>query len=114
MDDMLKESGQASTSQEKHQEKNKYKVEHSARQDEEVRAREIKQHGDTKVSGEGGGGSAPGIGAEIPLQAVVKTMVKQLCPCSPWVHRECRDPPAAHGGGAHAGADGCLEEAVIW
>ncbi|PKU49582.1 protein pxr1-like [Limosa lapponica baueri] len=30
---------------------------------------------DTKVSGEGGGGGAPGAGAEIPLQPVVKTMV---------------------------------------
>ncbi|KAK0670590.1 PSIP1 protein, partial [Pygoscelis papua] len=33
---------------------------------------------DTKISEEGGGGDAPGTGAEIPLQPVVKTMVKQV------------------------------------
>lgn len=39
---------------------------------------------DTKASKEGGGGAAPGVGAEIPLQPVVKTMERQLWPCSPW------------------------------
>ena len=38
----------------------------------------------TKVSGEGRGGGAAGAGAEIPLQPVVQTMVRQLCTCSPW------------------------------
>ena len=32
---------------------------------------------DTKVSEEGGGGDAPGAGVEIPLQPVVKTLVRQ-------------------------------------
>ena len=32
---------------------------------------------------EGGGGGAPGAGAEIPLQPVVKTMVKQAVPLQP-------------------------------
>ncbi|GAB0187535.1 AN1-type zinc finger protein 5-like [Grus japonensis] len=35
---------------------------------------------DTKVSAEGGGGAAPGTGAEIPLQPMVKTMVRQAVP----------------------------------
>ncbi|TRZ13887.1 hypothetical protein HGM15179_013212 [Zosterops borbonicus] len=39
---------------------------------------------DTKVTGEGGGGGAPGPGAEIPLQPRVQPMVRQLCPWSPW------------------------------
>ncbi|KAF4790118.1 hypothetical protein TURU_144238 [Turdus rufiventris] len=38
----------------------------------------------TERSMEKGGGGAPDIGAEIPLQAMMQTMVKQLCPCSPW------------------------------
>ena len=38
---------------------------------------------DTKVSEEGGAGGAPGAGAEIPLQPVVKTMVKQAVPLQP-------------------------------
>ena len=35
---------------------------------------------DTKVSEEGGGGDAPGTRAEIPLQPVVKTLVRQAVP----------------------------------
>ena len=38
---------------------------------------------DTKVSEEGEGGGAPGTGAEIPLQPVVKTMVRQAVPLQP-------------------------------
>ncbi|GAB0206480.1 hypothetical protein GRJ2_003113600 [Grus japonensis] len=38
---------------------------------------------DTKVSEEGGGGGVPGTGAEIPLQPVVKTMVRQAVPLQP-------------------------------
>ena len=38
---------------------------------------------DTKVSEEGGAGGAPGAGAEIPLQPVVKTMVRQAVPLQP-------------------------------
>ncbi|GAB0204015.1 AN1-type zinc finger protein 5-like [Grus japonensis] len=39
--------------------------------------------GDTKVSEEGGGGGVPGAGAEIPLQPVEKTMVRQAVPMQP-------------------------------
>ncbi|GAB0177162.1 epimerase family protein SDR39U1 [Grus japonensis] len=35
---------------------------------------------DTKVSAEGGAGGAPGAGAEIPLQPLEKTMVRQAVP----------------------------------
>ena len=38
---------------------------------------------DTKVSAEGGGGGAPGAGAEIPLQPVEQTMVRQAVPLQP-------------------------------
>ena len=38
---------------------------------------------DTKVREEGGGGGAPGAGAEIPLQPVGKTMVRQAVPLQP-------------------------------
>ena len=38
---------------------------------------------DTKVSEEGGGGDAPGTTAEIPLQPVVKTLVRQAVPLQP-------------------------------
>ena len=38
---------------------------------------------DTKASEEGGGGDAPGTGAEIPLQPMVKTMVRQAVPLQP-------------------------------
>ena len=37
----------------------------------------------TKAGEEGGGGGAPGAGAEIPLQPVVKTMVRQAVPLQP-------------------------------
>ncbi|TRZ11410.1 hypothetical protein HGM15179_015719 [Zosterops borbonicus] len=80
------------------------------REEEEVKTCEGKQYGNTKVSGEERGG-VPGGGAKIPLQAMMKTMVKQLCPCSPWgsmgdaeihpqpmgIHEGCRDPPTALG-----------------
>ncbi|GAB0208407.1 mitochondrial enolase superfamily member 1 [Grus japonensis] len=49
-----------------------------------VRICERNNSADTKVSEEGGGGGAPpGAGAEIPLQPVVKTMVKQAVPLQP-------------------------------
>ena len=38
---------------------------------------------DPQVSAEGGGGGAPGTGAEIPLQPVGKTMVRQAVPLQP-------------------------------
>ncbi|KAK4815591.1 hypothetical protein QYF61_004806 [Mycteria americana] len=54
-----------------------------------VRIRERNNPADTKVSGEGGGGDAPGAGAEIALQPTVKTMVRQAVPPQPMeVHGE--------------------------
>ena len=48
-----------------------------------VRICERNNSAGTKVSEEGGGGGAPGAGAEIPLQPVVKTMVRQAVPLQP-------------------------------
>ncbi|GAB0206975.1 hypothetical protein GRJ2_003163100 [Grus japonensis] len=48
-----------------------------------VRRCERNNFADTKVSEEGGGGGGPGAGAEIPLQPLVKTMVKQAVPLQP-------------------------------
>ncbi|GAB0186125.1 mitochondrial enolase superfamily member 1 [Grus japonensis] len=48
-----------------------------------VRIHERNNSADTKVSEEGGGGGAPGAGAEIPLQPMEKTMVKQAVPLQP-------------------------------
>ena len=39
---------------------------------------------DPKVSAEEGGWGAPGAGAEIPLQSMEQTMVRQSVPCSLW------------------------------
>ncbi|GAB0207995.1 acid sphingomyelinase-like phosphodiesterase 3b [Grus japonensis] len=47
-----------------------------------VRICERNNSADTKVS-EGGGGGTPGTGAEIPLQQMVKTMVRQAVPLQP-------------------------------
>jgi len=47
-----------------------------------VRICERNNSADTKVR-EGGGGGAPGTSAEIPLQLVVKTMVRQAVPMQP-------------------------------
>ncbi|KAK4815368.1 hypothetical protein QYF61_001356 [Mycteria americana] len=50
---------------------------------EELRICWINNSADTKVSEEGGGGGAPGTRAEIPLQPMVKTMVRQAVPLQP-------------------------------
>ncbi|KAK4806933.1 hypothetical protein QYF61_027300 [Mycteria americana] len=50
-----------------------------------VRICERNNRADTKVSEEGGGGGVPGARAEIPLQPVVKTMVRQVVPLQPVV-----------------------------
>ena len=52
-------------------------------QERGVRRCERNSSADTKVSEEGGGGGAPGAGAEIPLQPIVKTMVRQAVPLQP-------------------------------
>ncbi|GAB0185306.1 junction-mediating and -regulatory protein-like [Grus japonensis] len=44
---------------------------------------DVRNSADTKVSAEGGAGGAPGAGAEIPLQPMEKTMVKQAVPLQP-------------------------------
>ena len=43
----------------------------------------VRNSADTKVSEEGGGGGAPDTRAKIPLQPVVKAMVKQAVPLQP-------------------------------
>ncbi|XP_072707914.1 uncharacterized protein [Ciconia boyciana] len=48
-----------------------------------VRICERNSPADTKASEERGGGGAPGAGAEIPLQPLVKTMVRQAVPLQP-------------------------------
>ncbi|GAB0180481.1 hypothetical protein GRJ2_000513400 [Grus japonensis] len=80
-----------------------------------VRRCERNNPADTKVSAEGGAGGAPGAGAEIPLQPLEKTMVRQAVPLQPTeVHGGAEIPAAAHGG-PHAGAGGCPKEAVtLW
>ncbi|GAB0183796.1 acid sphingomyelinase-like phosphodiesterase 3b [Grus japonensis] len=73
-----------------------------------VRRCERNNSADTKVSEEGGGGGAPGSGAEIPLQPLEKTMVRQAVPLQPVDVDGGADihSPAAHGG-PHTGAGGC-------
>ncbi|GAB0181460.1 acid sphingomyelinase-like phosphodiesterase 3b [Grus japonensis] len=48
-----------------------------------VRRCERNNSADTKVSAEGGGGGAPDARAEIPLQPMEKTMVRQAVPLQP-------------------------------
>lgn len=55
------------------------------------------------------GGSAPGSGAETPLQAVLMTMVRQLCPWGSWRTQGYRDPAAACEG-PHVTEGGCPKE----
>jgi len=51
--------------------------------EKQVRIHDRNNSADAKVSEGGGRGGAPGAGAEIHLQSVVKTMVRQAVPCSP-------------------------------
>jgi len=52
---------------------------------------------DTKVSEEGGGAAAPGTGAEIPLQPMVKTVARQVVLLQPMEeHSGADDHPAAY------------------
>ncbi|GAB0188687.1 hypothetical protein GRJ2_001334000 [Grus japonensis] len=48
-----------------------------------VRRCERNNSADTQVSAEGGAGGAAGTGAEIPLQPVEKTLVRQAVPLQP-------------------------------
>jgi len=72
----------------------------------------VKETADTEV-GEGGGGGAPGTRAEICLQTIMKTVVKQVVPLQPMeVHSGADIHPAAHRG-PHVREGGCaLKEAV--
>ncbi|GAB0193217.1 epimerase family protein SDR39U1 [Grus japonensis] len=77
-----------------------------------VRMCERNNSADTKVSTEGGAGGAPGAGAEIPLQPVEKTMVRQAVPLQPMEDDGGAEIPPAARGGPHARAGGCPKEAV--
>ena len=48
-----------------------------------MRIHERNSPADTKVSAEGGGGGAPGTGAEISLQPMEKTVGEAGCPLQP-------------------------------
>jgi len=48
-----------------------------------VRIYERNSSADAKVNEEGGGGGAPGAGAEVPLQLMEKTMVRQAVHLQP-------------------------------
>ena len=68
---------------------------------------------DSKVNEEGGGGGAPGTGADIPLQPMEKTMVMQGVPLEPMEDHGGADLHTAACGGPHARAGGCtLKEAA--
>lgn len=73
-----------------------------------MKINERNSYADTKGS-EGGGEGASA--AEMPLQAVQKTMIRQLCPWGSWRSRGSRYPPALSGG-PPVTAGGCLKEAV--
>jgi len=67
---------------------------------------------DTKV-GEGGGGGAQDTRAEsLPMQLVMKTMVRQAVPLQPMEVHGGADSTCSPWKGPHAGAGGCLKEAV--
>ncbi|KAK4810932.1 hypothetical protein QYF61_013340 [Mycteria americana] len=72
-----------------------------------LRTCERNNSADTKVSEEGRRGGAPGTGAEIPLQSVVKTMVKQVVPLQATKDHGGTDIHPAALGGPHARAGGC-------
>ena len=71
-----------------------------------MRKRESHNSADTKVSEEEGKGGAPGAGAEIPLQPVVKTMVMQVVLLQPMEDHTGADIHTTACGGPHARADG--------
>jgi len=60
-------------------------------QERGVRIWERNNSADTKASEEGGGGGAPGAGAEIPLQSMVKIVVRQAVPPQPMEVRSGAD-----------------------
>lgn len=65
----------------------------------EERNNERSKPADTKFSEGGRGGGVPGLGVEMPLQPVEKTMVKQVVPLEPMeVHSGADRHPATPGG----------------
>ncbi|GAB0181680.1 EH domain-containing protein 4 [Grus japonensis] len=77
-----------------------------------VRRCERNSPADTKVSAEGGGGGTPGTRAEIPLQPMEKTMVRQAVSLQPMEDDGGAEIPPVARGGPHTGAGGCPKEAV--
>ena len=71
-----------------------------------MRKRERNSPADTKVSEEGGGGGAPGDGAESPLQPMEKTMVEQVVPLQSMEDHGGTDIHTADQQGPHAGTGG--------
>lgn len=71
---------------------------------------------DTKVSKRGMGGSAPGDGAEIPLQPLEKTMLEQVVPLQPReIHSGADIHPVTHGRlQAKAGRCALKETVTLW
>ena len=78
-----------------------------------MRIYESKSPADSKDNEAGRGGGAPGTRAEIPLQPMEKTMVKQVVLQPTENHYEADNHTTACGG-LHTGASGCiLKKAVI-
>ncbi|GAB0182230.1 hypothetical protein GRJ2_000688300 [Grus japonensis] len=67
---------------------------------------DVRNSADTKVSEEEEAGGAPGARAEILLQPVEKTMVRQAVPLQPVEDDGGAEIPPAARGGPHAGAGG--------
>ncbi|GAB0181647.1 junction-mediating and -regulatory protein-like [Grus japonensis] len=75
-----------------------------------VRRCERNSPADTKISAEGGAGGAPGARAEIPLQPLEKTMVRQVVPLQPTEDDGGAEIPPAARGGSHTRAGEDCEE----
>lgn len=76
------------------------------KQERRVRICERSSSADTKVSEEVGGGGAPGTGTDIPLQAVVKIIMRQAVLLQPMevhgradIHHRVFGGPSARAGG---------------
>ncbi|PKU48694.1 suppression of tumorigenicity 5 protein isoform x4 [Limosa lapponica baueri] len=82
----------------------KTSVQHQLQRERGVRICERNNFADTEVNEEGGRGGAPGTRAEIPLQPMVRTMVRQEPSAAHGGPQWSRYPPAAHGG-PHARAE---------
>jgi len=68
---------------------------------------------DTKVSEEGGGVDAPGVGSKTPLQPMERTMVTQVVPLQPREdHSGAAIHPAAYGGPHTAAGTSALKDAA--